>query len=129
MLVTLLMCCFIVNSLSSRTPRYRDLQMQQQESVIALSEIISTNTLEVGRNSPVTSSIRVHTVDISPIPICCLTEQRKRKSQVAEVITGSPYKKMLEHKVNMSSRKQQHAQKGRKKNPAKVSINVGKKTV
>jgi len=71
-----------------------DLQMQQQESVIDLSEIISTNTLEVGRNSPVTSSIRVHAVDICPIPIWCRTEQRKRKSQAAEV-TGSPYKNML----------------------------------
>ena len=104
-----------------------DLQMQQQESVIDVSDLSSTNTLEVGRNSPVTSSVRVHAVDISPIPTCCRTEQRKRKSQVAELITGSPYKKMLEDKLNMSSGKRQQAQKGKKKNPAKVSTDVGKK--
>ena len=69
-----------------------DLQMQQQESVIDVSDFNSTNTLEVGRSSPVTSSVRVHIVDISPVPTCHRTEQRKGKSQVAELITGSLYK-------------------------------------
>ena len=92
-----------------------DPQMQQKESVIDVSDFNSTNTLEVGRNSPVMSSVRVHTVDISPLHTCHRTEQRKRKSQVAELITGSPYKKCLKINWTRPVENRNKHRKGRRK--------------
>jgi len=43
---------------------------------------------------------RIHTVDVSPPPKCEAREKRKCKSQSAEVITSSPYKKQVEDKVH-----------------------------
>ena len=99
---------------------------QMHDPVVAVSDLGTSATLEVVSSSPVTSPVRIHAVDISPFPTCFRTEQRKRKSQASEVITGSPYKKMLEAKLNTFSEKQQCRKKGTKRNPPKVSAAASK---
>ena len=48
--------------------------------------------------SPKSGEQRVHVLDISPYPTCKQAERRRNKSQKAEVLTSSPYKKALEEK-------------------------------
>jgi len=114
------------DGLNEDTTTELDSDKQIQDPVVPVSDLGTSDTLQAVLGSPVTSRVRVHAVDISPFPTCSRTEQRKRKSQAAELITGSPYKKMLEDKLNTSSEKPQHGEKALKKNLSKVSTNRSK---
>ena len=63
---------------------------------------------------------RFHAVDISPYPKCERSEKRQRRSQRAEILTSSPFKKTLEAKEltkkNAEWRKEHKQHEGGKKN-------------
>lgn len=53
------------------------------------------------------SDARVRAVDISPLPKCQQAERRKRRAQRAEVLTSSPYKKLLEEKAEIEKKRKE----------------------
>jgi len=65
------------------------------------------------KSSPQLSTKRVRAVDISPYPKCIRSENRRRKSHKAEILTSSPYKNLMQSKE--LEQEQRRPKRGRKR--------------
>lgn len=87
-------------------------------STITADNNVATNEAADEDDLP-TSPPRIHIAEISPFPVCNTVERRKRKAQRAEVLTSSPYKKLLEDK--------ERPKEAQKKKQLKKQERAGKK--
>jgi len=90
-----------------------------QELVLPSTSVYLQDSNSVSVTPP-SSRKRFHAVDISPYPKCERSEKRQRRSQRAEILTSSPFKKTLEAKEltkkNAERRKEHKQHEGSKKN-------------
>jgi hypothetical protein len=80
--------------------------------------------------TPTSTKQRICVLDISPYPRCERSERRRNKSQKAEVLTCSPFKKALEEKTSRPKLKSATLKRGRQpsQDTQKKSKKVGKMT-
>ena len=95
-------------------------QMSNSENDIS-DEIASlqstTDALENGNENVVapksnsTLGIRVSVTELSPIPKCTVGTKRKRQAQKSEIISSSPYKKILEEKERKKNKERTNTER------------------
>ena len=84
--------------------------MMPVSSCAASEQILGANSQPI--SSPQLSMKGVRAVDISPYPKCTRSENRRRKSHKAEILTSSPYKKLMQSKeLEHQQRKSGHKRK------------------
>lgn len=66
---------------------------------------LESTSIELPASS--SSDARVRAVDISPLPKCQQAERRKRRAQRVEVLTSSPYKKLLVEKAEIEKKRKE----------------------
>ena len=102
----------VLPSVNANTSMSRPASRQESltSDVLPVAQLQDSDSLSV---TPGSSRKRYHAADISPYPKCDRSDKWQKRSQKAEILTSSPFKKALERKE--MTKKQVKPRENRKK--------------